>query len=222
MVDFEMAQERLVIVGGGGFGRELLCWAADCHSAGRLPAVAGILDDSEDPLAGYDYSVSRLGGIEDYRPGDGDLFVMAIGDPAAKRRASEKLRGRGGRFANLIHPSAVVAHSARLDEGVVVCPQALISADAAVGQLVIINALSSVGHDARVGEYSTLSAHVDLTGFVSLGAGVLVGSGAKVLPKVKVGDGATIGAGATVYRNVPPGATAYAAPAKVMAAKQER
>jgi sugar O-acyltransferase (sialic acid O-acetyltransferase NeuD family) len=214
-----MVKERLVIVGGGGFGRELLCWAADCEAAGRLPPVAGIIDDSDDPLAGYDYSTSRLGGIEDYRPAEGDLLVMAIGDPAAKRRAAEKLGGRGGRFATLVHPSAVVAHSARLDEGVVICPQGLVSADASVGRLVIINALSSVGHDVRVGDYSTLSAHVDLTGFVSVGEGVLVGSGAKVLPKVKVGDGATIGAGATVYRSVPAGATVYAAPAKVMPRK---
>jgi sugar O-acyltransferase (sialic acid O-acetyltransferase NeuD family) len=219
MVEFAMPKERLVIVGGGGFGRELICWAADCEEAGHLPPVAGMIDDGEDPLAGYDYSISHLDSIENYRPGEGDLFVMAIGDPAAKRRVAEMLRGRGGRFATLIHPSAVIARSARLDEGVVVCPQALVSADAAVGQLVIINALSSVGHDVRVGDYSTLSAHVDLTGFVSLGEGVLVGSGAKLLPKVKVGDGATIGAGTTVYRNVAAGATAYAAPAKVMGRK---
>jgi sugar O-acyltransferase (sialic acid O-acetyltransferase NeuD family) len=214
-----MASGRLVIVGGGGFGRELICWAADCAEAGLLPPVAGIIDDGGDPLAGYDYSTPRLAGIEDYRPADGDLLVMAIGDPAAKQSVAEKLSGRGGRFATLIHPSAVVARSASLEEGVVVCPQALISADASVGRLVIINALSSVGHDVRVGDYSTLSAHVDLTGFVSVGSSVLVGSGAKVLPKVKVGEGATIGAGATVYRNVPAGATVYAAPAKVMGRK---
>jgi sugar O-acyltransferase (sialic acid O-acetyltransferase NeuD family) len=214
-----MASERLVIVGGGGFGRELICWAADCAEAGRSPPLAGIIDDGADPLVGYDYSTPRMAGIEDYRPADGDLLVIAIGDPSTKRQVAEKLRARGARFATLIHPSAIVARSARLGEGVVICPQAMVSADASVGQLVIVNALSSVGHDVRIGDYSTLSAHVDLTGFVSLETGVMVGSGAKVLPKVKVGEGATIGAGATVYRNVPAGATVYTAPAKVMGRK---
>lgn len=208
--------ERLIIVGGGGFGRELICWAADSADAGRTPCLAGIIDDDPDALAGYDYQVAHLGSIEDFQPRRDDLLVLALGTPSTKRRIASKLAERGGRFGSLIHPTAIVAPTAKLGEGVILCPRSLVSADVALGRLVIVNVMSSIGHDARVGAYTTLSSHIDVTGFASIGDGVLLGTGAKILPKVKVGDGATIGAGAIVYRSVAPGATAYAAPAKVI------
>jgi sugar O-acyltransferase (sialic acid O-acetyltransferase NeuD family) len=211
-----MTKGRLIIVGGGGFGRELLSWAADCNDAGMLPPLAGVIDDDATILDAYRSEIGLIGSISDFQPGGSDALLIAVGDPAVKKRVSEQLRERGGQFATLIHPSAVVARSARLEGGVVLCPLSMVSAHATVGRLVIVNTLSSVGHDVTVGDYSTLSAHVDLTGFVSLGEGVMVGSGAKVVPKVKVGAGATIGAGSTVYRSIPEGATVYAQPAKLI------
>jgi sugar O-acyltransferase (sialic acid O-acetyltransferase NeuD family) len=211
-----MASERLIIVGAGGFGRELLSWAADCCDAGDLPAVAGFIDDDAAVLRGYDIPVDFLGSVSDFQPGAGDQVLLAIGNPKAKQRVAAQLADRGARFATMIHPTAVVSRSARLGEGVILCPLSLVSANARVGRLVTVNVMSSIGHDVMVGDYSTLSAHVDLTGFVSLGEGVMVGSSATVVPKVKVGAGATIGAGSTVYRTIPEGATVYAQPSKLM------
>lgn len=207
---------RTIIVGGGGFGRELVSWALDCAEAGRIAPLAGIIDD--DPALAGDarLGVAFLGPVSDFTPGEGDRLIMAIGAPETKKRVAELLTGRGGQFEMLIHPSAVTARTAELAEGVVLCPLSLVSAHAKLGRLVIVNALSSVGHDVEIGEYSTLSAHVDLTGGVVLADRVLVGSGAKVVPGVRVGAAAMLGAGATVYRNVAAGATAYAAPAKTI------
>jgi len=212
-----MPKERLIIVGGGGFGRELMSWAADCHEAGTLPELGGVIDDDATILDGYRPPVGVIGSVSDFQPGATDRLVTAIGNPGTKRRVVEMLAGRGGQFVSLIHPSAVIARSASMGEGAVFCPLSMASADAKIGRFVIVNTLSSVGHDARVGDFSTLSAHVDLTGFVALGDGVMVGSGAKVVPRVKIGDAATIGAGSTVYRNVAAGTTVFAPPAKVMA-----
>jgi sugar O-acyltransferase (sialic acid O-acetyltransferase NeuD family) len=114
----------------------------------------------------------------------------------------------------LIHPSAVVARTAILGEGVVVCPHAFVSADAVVGDLCAINGSSSIGHDVKLGSFATLSAHVDLTGWVNVDECVFFGSGARVLPKVQIGRGARIGAGAIVMRSVPADAVVYAPPSK--------
>lgn len=206
-------EEQLILVGAGGFGRELINWAWDAaHQGGN--AFAGYLDATVDKLAGSAYTLPWLGTPDDYIPREGDRFVLAIGDPAGKRAVADKLRARGARFASLIHPTAVVARTAVLGEGVVVCPHALISADARVGDFVALNAMSSIGHDADVGAYSTLSAHVDLTGYVKTGTDCFFGSGARVLPKVTIGHGARIGAGATIMRAVPDGAVMFTMPAK--------
>lgn len=211
-----MAKGRTIIVGAGGFGRELINWALDCQDAGRLPPLAGLIDDNLQALDGFTYPVGMLGTISDFVPHADDHLLMAIGTPSIKQKVATALEERGGIFVTLIHPLAVVARSARVGEGTILCPLSMVSADADIGRLCQVNALSSIGHDVRIGEYCTLSAHVDLTGGVSLGQSVMVGTGAKLLPRVKVGDSATIGAGSTVYRNVRAGASVYTAPAKTL------
>lgn len=211
-----MEKSRTIIVGAGGFGRELVNWARDCHHAGLLPPVAGLLDDDPAVMEQFSYSVGLIGTAQDFAPRPDDLLLMAIGTPTVKMRVAEMLIAKGGRFARLIHPSAVIAGSAQIGEGSILCPLSLVSADAVVGRFCNINALSSVGHDVRLGDYSTVSAHVDLTGGVSIGRGVMIGTGAKILPKVKVGEGATIGAGSVVYRTVPAGRSVFTAPAKLL------
>lgn len=211
-----MAKGRTIIVGAGGFGRELISWALDCQDAGRLPPLAGLIDDNMQALDGFAYPVGMLGTVTDFSPQPDDHLLMAIGTPSIKQKVATQIEERGGVFAALVHPLAVIARSARIGEGAILCPLSMVSADAEVGRHCQVNALSSIGHDVRMGAYCTLSAHVDLTGGVSLGDLVMIGTGAKLLPRVKVGDGATIGAGSTVYRNVRAGTSVYTAPAKTL------
>lgn len=208
------AQERLIIVGAGGFGREILCWAEDCVAAGTLPAIGGYIDDQVEALPGYD--ISRVGTIRDYAPQDGDLFVVALGEPAKKRKLVEMLAERGARFATLIHPTCTVVRTASIGEGVIMCPYSMAMPDCRIERFVSILNLSGIGHDSVAGEFTTLSSLVDVTGNVRVGKDVSIGSGARILPRVTIGDGATVGAGAVVVRSVKPGMTVYAAPAKVL------
>jgi len=209
-----MTTKRLILVGCGAFARELINWVEDLADLGKSISVTGFLDDNPNALQGFPYSVPYLGTISAFIPQSGDQLLMAIGDPMAKKSLFVALKNKGATFANLIHPSAVIARSAKLGEGVVVCPQAFISADATVGDLCAINGSASVGHDVKLGSFATLSAHVDLTGWVQVDECVFFGSGARVLPKVKIGTRARIGAGAVVMRSVPADTVVYAPPAK--------
>jgi sugar O-acyltransferase (sialic acid O-acetyltransferase NeuD family) len=215
-----MEKGRTIIVGGGGFGRELISWAGDCQTAGRLPQIGGLIDDDRHVLDGFSYDVEYLGSVADFMPRSGDCLLMAIGTPRIKERVAAMLEARGGQFATLIHPSAIIAKSATIGVGTILCPLSLVSADAIIGRLVSINALSSVGHDVQIGDHATLSAHVDLTGGVQVEEGVMIGTGAKILPRVKIKARAIIGAGSVVYRNVSAGRSVFAAPAKTLQAPQ--
>jgi sugar O-acyltransferase (sialic acid O-acetyltransferase NeuD family) len=210
----QVTTQRLILVGAGAFARELVNWAEHAAVATGASAISGFLDVSAAALDGFDYSLEYVGTIESYQPREGDRLVMAIGDPGAKKRVAEELIARGAQFAQVIHPSAVIARTAKLGTGVVVCPHVVISADATVGNFVALNTLSSIGHDVEIGAYTTLSAHVDLTGSVQVGESCFFGSGARVVPKVSIGAEARIGAGATVLRKVPAGAVMYTTPAK--------
>ncbi len=210
-----MTKERTIIVGGGGFGRELIFFIGQANEAGRIPPVGGYLDDAGDVFAAFDYPEAPwLGTIEDYVPKRGDHLVLAIGSPKGKRAVHGKLSVRGGYFPQMIHPGATIVRTAKLGEGVIFCPGTLAGADTRIDRFVIFNGSSGIGHDSTVGEFTSISSSVDITGNVTIGKDVSIGSNAMFTPGVKIGDGATVGLGAVVYRSVPAGATVYAAPAK--------
>lgn len=200
---------RIILVGGGAFAREVLCWIDQTRISQPLPDKVGYLDRDSESIDSGKYRAEYFGSIEDFQPLPQDRLVMGIGDPAGKERTAAILRGKGGQFMTIIHPSAVLAATAKIGEGCVICPHALVSADAQMEELVTVNTLSSVGHDVVVGRYSTMSSHVDLMGGAFISEMVFFGSGSRVLPKVKVGSGAKIGAGAVIGRTVKPEATMY-------------
>lgn len=206
--------KKLVILGAGGFGREVFNWAMQIEKGQHSWRVSGFLDGNPRALEGYDHYLPILGDPMDYRPAKDEVFVCAIGEPRIKLEVCRKLEEADACFTTLIHPTAVLGRNTTIGEGGIICPGAVITADVRLGNHVIVNACATVGHDVVIGDGCTLSGHADVTGFVQMGRGVFLGSHASILPKAKVGDFAIVGAGSVVLRNVKPGATVMGVPAK--------
>lgn len=211
---------RTIIVGGGGFAREVYVWVNDCVRAGALASIGGYLDDEGAVLAFPErYPMPYLGRIDDFLPQPGDEIVMALGSPKAKRAVHARLSARGGVFARVIHPTCIITPTSTIEEGVFLCPGCIIGVDSTVEAFVTMNTGSGTGHDSRVGAFSVLASRVAISGFAIIGEDVSIGSGVEVLPKIKIGRGATIGPGSVLYRSVPEGATVFAPPAKQLRRK---
>lgn len=205
---------RVILIGGGGFARELICWARDSEVAGGFPKITGFIDDNLNALDDFSYGIPCLGQISNFQPEIDDMFLMGIATPAIKRKIVSTIGLPVDRYLTLIHPTAIVAFSAVLGHGVVICPKALISADVKIGNLCAVNAMSSIGHDSVLGDYTTLSAHVDVTGQVLVGQEVFFGTSSATVPRIKIGNKSKIGAGSLIMRNVADEVVMYSSPAK--------
>lgn len=210
--------EQLVVIGGGGFGREVLD-VVDAinleHAVTGAPRyeVVAVLDDGEpDPATLEPYGV-------DVRPVDAlDVmpaevgYVVAIGSPRVRRQLDERFRGRP--CPVLVHPSATMGRAVDIGDGSVICAGVRLTNNIRLGRHAHLNLNATIGHDVRLGDFVTVSPLVALSGYVALGDEVMVGTGATLNPGLTVGAGAVIGSGAALLRDVEAGATVVGVPAR--------
>ena len=229
------APQRILIVGAGGFGREVLHWARDAwpewhdriagflgRSVSPTPTMrAGQLEHSADrsaqtrsPSVG-DTGLHILADPADYVPEPGDALLLAIGIPDVRRRVAEALAARGAEFLTLVHPTAVGAATATLGPGTIVCPQAVVSDSAATGRCVLVNYHASLAHDAVAGDYAVLSPYAALAGAARVGADAFLGLHASVGPGVVVGEQSKVAANSCALNDVPPESLVHGVPGRV-------
>lgn len=200
---------RLVVVGAGGHGRELIALA---RAAGW--EVAGVVS-ADPPAPGV---LERLGvawlGEPEVLEGLELPVALGIGYPEVRRRVAGELDSRGLAAVTLVHPAAVVGPDVELGDGAVVQSGAQLTTNLRVGRHTHVGVGAVVSHDGRLGDYVTLAPRVALSGDVTLGDGVFCGVGSVIVPGCTVGPGSTIAAGAVVVGDVPAGVTAKGVPAR--------
>lgn len=186
---------HLIIVGAGGFGLEVASYAEDIiRMRGVGFSIVGFLDDAK-PRGSTHGTYPVLGNTEGELAPDA-LYVIALGRPEPRRAMVEKLRGRGAKFATLMHPAAYISSTATIGLGSIIAPFASIGPNAVLGAQVVVNTHASVAHDAQVGDCSVLAQHAALDGFAELDANVFIGMHAVIGSRGKIAAGASVAAGA--------------------------
>ena len=180
--------KRLLIVGAGGLGREVANWAIDEIKKSSGWIITGFLDDNSNALYGKQTSIPLIGSVAGFVPSSGVYVVIAMGNPAVRRKLHEDLLVKGAQFANVIHPTAIVAEGVRLGVGVVLAPFSILSANSCIGDGVVVNYYAVIQHDAEVGRWSYISSHGNVGGGAILGQEAVVGTHAVVPPCAHVPD----------------------------------
>ena len=206
--------ERIIIVGAGGCGREVLQWARHAWPE-HVHKLAGFVSADPTKLNGHAALLPILGSPNDFELRLSDGFVLGIGIPQIRRVVAEHLEARGARFLTLIHPTAIVADTAVIGTGSVICPYAIVSDAVRLGRFVLVNYHASLGHDADVGDFTVLSPYATLGGRAAVEADVFLGLHASVGPGKSVGACSKVSANSAVLANAAPDSLVFGVPGRI-------
>lgn len=206
--------KHLIIIGAGGFGREIYCSATESIGFGDEFDIKGFLDPDAHKLDGFEGYPPILGVEDSYSIEVDDIFVCAFGNVGLKKKCCEIIISKGGSFITLIHKTAYISKNVRIGNGCVVLAGARIHCDVTLGDFVVVQPYAIIGHDVKVGNWSHINALVDCGGASVIGEGVTLHTTCFVLPQAIIEDGATVGAGSVTMMKVKKDQTVFGVPAR--------
>lgn len=207
--------KKIIIIGAGGYGRELLQWIKDINEATPTWNIAGFIDDNLNALDSVECNCTVIGKVSEWVPNEDEEFALALGDPTTKKEVTEMMKARGAQFATVIHPTATITPFSHYGEGFVMFPYAKLSVNSSVGKFVTLLS-SGVGHDVYIDDYTTISGACNILRDVKIGKRVFIAAGASVAQGIEVGDDAYVGLGSVVIKNVSTGVHVFGNPARSM------
>lgn len=208
--------KRLIIIGAGGMGREVLQCAKQINEFEKRWDIAGFLDPDRDALRGKKCEYTVIGNDYDYEIQVEDEFVCAAGDGVLRAKLIERLKSRGAKFTTLVHPSALIADTAEIGEGTIIFANAIVSDNVKIGTGCFINYQSLIGHDVIMEDYCTIFSNCVICGACRLKTNVTMGTASNIIPGITASENAYICAGSTVMRNVRKDARVIGVPAGPM------
>ncbi len=203
----------IVIIGAGGFGREVAWLIEDINKVSNEWNIVGFVDDNES-IQGQEINGYKVVGNVEWLKHQQLNVVNAIGDPIIKKKVLKRLEDSKNTYPVLIHPSVITSDRVKIGDGSIICAGNIITVNIEIGRHVIVNLDCTIGHDVILGNYTTVLPSVNISGLVKTEECVNIGTGTALIQGVSIGENTVIGAGAVVVKDLPANCTAVGAPAK--------
>ncbi len=214
--------KKLLLFPFGGNAREALISVFAINERGNEWDVVGFIDDDRSRHGQECCGIRVLGGREVLEEIP-DAYVLAVpGSPTSYPRRKEIIASLNldrSRFANIIHPSVVIAPDAIIGCNIIMMPNVVISCGVTIGDHCIILPNTVISHDSKVGDYCCLGSNISISGSVRIGNNCYIGSGSKFKENVSIGNETLVGLGSNVICDIDANAIAVGNPAKVIKAK---
>lgn len=207
--------KHLIIIGVGGFAREVYWYAQESLGYGEDWDIKGFLD-GDVKLASEEYEkldLPVLGNVATYAIEADDVFTCAIGDGEIRKKLTDTIRARGGEFINVIHKTARIQGHVQMGIGNILAAHTHLHDHVVVGDFNIFNVGSGSGHDGRIGSYVSFMGASGLCGFASAGDFSYWATGALALPHAVVEDHVNLGVGTVVFKRAKAGRHMFGNPA---------
>lgn len=208
--------KKIILIGAGGNAAEVREYIR-FHNRVKPEEhieVLGYLDVDDVNYKRYQYEEPYLGTAEDHEIILDAAYMFCFGNLAYKKQLAASYKAKGAVFFTFIHPTALIASTAKIGEGVLISHNASVGPFAEVGDFNIINSRATIAHDTKLGAFNFISPQVALSGNTTLGNGNMMGVNSATIPGITIGNGNTIGAGSVITKNIENGQLIVGVPGK--------
>lgn len=214
-LSMEKKIKDIIIVGAGGFGREIKFLIDNINKIEKQFNIIGFVDDNLEKgqiINGIEVIGNLNTLLEIKKP---ISVVLGIGDPVVKKKIIAEIGNSDFNFPNLIHPNVIIGNDdVSLGVGNVICAGNIITCNIKIKNFVTLNLSCTVGHDTIINDFASFMPSVNISGEVLINECVYVGTGAKIINQLEIGENSIVGAGAVVSKSLPSNCTAVGIPAK--------
>lgn len=190
----------LVIIGAGGFGREMLGHVTLINEEiGPTWNFLGFVDDGAQNTKEGD---TMLGGLEDFLKMDRSIrYFIAIANMEVREKIAKRCREAGFVAASIIPPDVTIGAGSKIGEGCYIGRFSAIMRNAKIGDFCIIQT-GLIGRGAEVGDYTSVMTGPSFGDNAKIGKYNYFGLRCNVADGVTTADFCTFGACATIMEDV--------------------
>jgi sugar O-acyltransferase (sialic acid O-acetyltransferase NeuD family) len=196
--------EKIVIIGAGGQGEDVLWTIMDINKISSRFDIVGFLDDDKGLHGKIINGIPILGGINWLSNKKKIGCVIAVGDGKIREKIVKKLKGIDVDFPSIIHPTVIISDFVTIGKGTIIHAGAIIPPNSEIGDFVFINLRSQIGHDCKIKDFVSIMAGVNVTGDTTIENGAYLASGVTVADDIKIGEWSIVGLGSVIGNDVKP------------------
>ena len=208
----------LVIIGCGGFGREVFEIVELINDEKPTWNFKGFVAEKADQGETIE-SLTILGNLDElFMINNENLYAcIAIADIAARKRISDECYKHGIKFATIISPDLKQRGDlCTIGEGTIIATGCEMAINSHIGKHCIFNTGSGIGHDTIVGDFVDMMPYAVAMGDVKISDYCYFGVRATVINGLTISEHCTIGACGCVIKNLEEPGTYVGVPAKLV------
>ena len=196
--------KNIIIVGAGGFGREVE-WLIERinNTTNEKWNIVGYADDNV--IVGTKVGKSTVVyKIDDLLSINEEMnVVVAVGNSIIRKSIINRINKNGCiKFPNIIDPTVIYSNDLKIGIGNIICAGTIMTINVSLGNFDIINLNCTIGHDDELSDYITVYPNSNISGCVKIYDCVEIGTGTQIIQGKNITNNAIIGAGAVVVKDI--------------------
>jgi len=213
-------ETKVIIIGGKGAAVVVAEQIYDAQLKGNDVEMLGFAFDDETfgtEINGFPILCKTYDACKKYSDYSDVKFIFQLYRPDLMKERIEILKSYGipkDKFYTFIHPTSMVARSAKIGFGCSILANTVINANVIIGNHCTINANCLIGHDTQMGDNNFIAGHVAMGSNNKMGCANFLGLNSTYNNYVSIGDYCFVGMASVVVKSLSNGAKVLGNPAK--------